>query len=114
MSEHSEIVGKTVIVMLTFRNDNGNIIGYKQAHGRIKITNDKEGIVIHNENDDIEFSLPPRYSSLQLAKSGEYRESESGAVISNPDFITLWEITNHSKEKGGGSEWKNISVQYPE
>jgi hypothetical protein len=114
MTDHSEIVGKLVMVMFTFRNDSGEIIGYKQTHGRIRRANDKEGIVIYNEEDEQEFSLPPNYSALQPAKIGEYKESSSGLVVTNPDFMTLWEITNHSQEKGGGSDWKCIGpVQYP-
>jgi len=113
--DHLECIGKLVMVMLTFRNDNGEIVGYTQTHGRIKRANDQDGIVIYNEEDKREFSLPPKYSALQPARPGEYRESNSGYTVIDPDFITLWEIINHSQEKGGGSEWKDIGpVQYPQ
>jgi hypothetical protein len=114
MDERPELIGKFVMVTFTFRDEKGVVTGYKQTHGRIRRANDTEGVVIYNEEDEQEFSLPPNYSALQPAMPGEYSESRNDKVYLNPDFITLWEIIQQSEEKGGGTEWKYIGkVQYP-
>jgi hypothetical protein len=98
----SNVVNKIVMVMITFRDDDGKITGYKQFHGPIVRSSDKDGIVVKAQ-DGQEISLPPQISALHPALPGEYSESDSGSVVKNPDFLSVWDLTIHSKENGGGT-----------
>src|SRR5579871_6604463 len=105
VAAHPEVINKIVMVMLTIRDDNGNTTGYKQFHGPIVRMNDKDGIVVLAKNKE-EISLPPQLAALQPAFPGEYTESNSGDVIKDPDYLSVWDVTAHSKENGGGNSWK--------
>ena len=113
MNERTQLVGKFAMVIFTFRDEKGEITGYKQTHGRIKRANDSEGIVIYNEDNQQEFSLPPNYEAMQPAQPGEYTESSTGKVFTDPDIFTLWEVIQIGADKGGGTEWKHIKIDYP-
>jgi hypothetical protein len=107
METQSEVINKIVMVMLTLRDDDGNITGYKQFHGPIVRVNDNEGIVIQTQKNG-EMTLPPQLRALQSAEPGEYTESNSGTKVKDPDYLSVWEVVIHAKDKGGGTDWKYL------
>jgi hypothetical protein len=109
----SDVVGKTVMVMITFRDDTGKITGYQQFHGAIINADENVGIVVSTQNNG-EIKLPPQLSALQPAMPGQYRESSSGSVIVDPDYISLWEINLHAQEHDGYTAWKYLGpMKFP-
>jgi hypothetical protein len=64
--------------------------------------NDNEGIVIQSQKSG-EMALPPQITSLQPAEPGQYTESESGTLVNDPDYLSIWDVVIHDKDKGGGT-----------
>jgi hypothetical protein len=114
MDEFATLVGKLVVVALNLRDDEGIIQGLNQVHGRVIRASQAEGIILYVQRDRKEFRLPPQPNALQATPPGKYRESHSGEAVMDPDFITIWDVTVHSKEKGGGTSWKaGARIQFP-
>ncbi len=83
------IIGKLILVGITYENKNGDVLSYRQFHGRVIQADSIKGITIKNESNQT-YNLPPDLNYFIVAKPGEYREKESGIVISDPDYITQW------------------------
>jgi hypothetical protein len=83
------IIGKIILVGVTIKNKNGDLLGYKQFHGIVIQADANKGITIKNESNQT-YNLPPDLNFFVAAEPGEYREKESGIVISDPDYITQW------------------------
>ncbi|HEY4760224.1 MAG TPA: hypothetical protein VIH42_06570 [Thermoguttaceae bacterium] len=114
MVNHPDFINKIVMVMLTLRDDSREVTGYKQFHGHIARVNDNEGIVVQTQTGE-EISLPPQLTALQPAMPGEYTESNSGSIIKDPDYLSVWDVVIHSKEKGGRTSWKYLGpIPHPE
>jgi hypothetical protein len=106
MYKLKSLIGKNVVIGLNLLDNEGTLRGTNQVHGRIIRASRAEGIVVFLEEDQQEFRLPPQPSALQPAPPGQYREKRSGAVIENPDFLTVWDIITDPNVKGNGSSWK--------
>lgn len=84
------IIGKTIIVGITYMDKEEKIIKMIQYYGKI-ITADKEqGIVIKDSVSKEIFAVPPELSAIKIATPGEYILKSTGRVILNPDFLTTW------------------------
>src|SRR4051812_23786942 len=91
------LVGKTVLLGLTFTDADGELIEQLQRHGVVAHASEEQGIVIrlvapgqawHGEP----YALPPDLSSLSDAAPGAYRLRSTGETIVDPDFTCSWEI----------------------
>ena len=110
--EDEKFVGKSIMVMLTIRNDDGSIYNYKQIHGVIKQVNPDKGIAILT-NDNNEFDLPYNPNSLQAAPKGEFTESSTNASVVNPGYLSIWEATL-DKANNLLINWKNLGpIKFP-
>jgi hypothetical protein len=89
---YSNIIGKTILVGLSFTNSEDDIIERKQFHGKIVNADRHKGISILIDGENEIFKLPPDLSSIEVASPGEYRLRSTGKVIINPDFISTWII----------------------
>lgn len=91
----SDIVGKTLLIGLTFYSAEDEIIERRQLWGTVTEAN-KFHIQVKQNNGEI-FSLPSDLSAIEKAPLGEYRLHSTGEVVVNPDFLTTWSITEPSK-----------------
>ncbi len=103
MDDHSVLIGKIVMVGLTWVDRAGAVVRQSQFHGRI-LSADQEGIVLERTGEE-PFRLPPAFDALQPAPPGTYREHVSGAAVGNPDFLTMWQI-HESADPGQESVWR--------
>ena len=89
------LIGKLVLIGLTYYDHDGNFLEQKQMHGRISSVDGKKGLAIALEGsrNGETYWLPPDLRSFREAKPGEYREHSTGEVVVNPDLTTTWEIT---------------------
>ena len=86
-----KLIGKSIIVGLTFLNDDHKRIGKYQTHGVIKeITAD--GLISIVREDMETFQIPYDKNAIQKAEKGEYVEKETEKTIVNPDYLSVWEI----------------------
>ena len=108
----NSIIGKTILVGITFLKHDDTFISMVQFSGKIINADKHNGIVILSENlknvidmipdtspkgSSETYTLPPDLSALKTAPEGEYRLKATGEVIINPDLLTMWTLTVPSK-----------------
>ena len=91
---HEEMLGKTLLIGITYYTDEQEFIEQKQYWG--VVTEANEARVCIKQKDGGEFSLPGDLSSTMRARPGEYKLRSTGEVVVDPDFLCQWNIT---KEK---------------
>ena len=89
------LLGKYLLVGLTYLDKDNNLIKREQVHGTILRINKQEGIVIECPSGS-EFKLPPDLSALSKAQSGDYRLKSTGEIVVNPDYLCTYNL--HSSE----------------
>src|SRR5688500_12810960 len=96
----SRYVGKRLLVGLTVRSPDGQLVYHEQVHGLI-VAPDPRGVVVERADTAARVSLPPE---LMEATPGEYRLRSTGEVVLNPDFLAKWEWTEggHEQKAAGG------------
>src|SRR5258708_5357471 len=85
------LVGRTIIIGITYLEHDGSLLEQVQKHGVIERI-DEKGIAIRLSDGDL-FNLPPDLRSLRPAPVGEYRFRSTGEIVTNPDLMTTWTIT---------------------
>ncbi len=92
------LIGKRVLVGLTYHDHNDKFLEQRQVHGIVVRVDSKQGIAIELQGERTTelFWLPPDLRSLQEADPGEYRLRSTGEVVVDPDYLFTW-IINKSK-----------------
>lgn len=95
-----ELIGKYILVGVTYLDSNGEIESQQQLHGVIKKAIKNEGILIQLKGayEGEEWNMPPDTKSILEAKPGEYNLKSTGEVVSNPDFVCTWEVHKPKEE----------------
>ena len=88
-----EIIGKTVIVGLTFVDKNDKKIRDDDFAGQIIEISDEKGIVIVNNDTMNAIALPPIFEAFQVAEKGYYELKKSGLKIKDPELKCIMKIT---------------------
>ena len=86
----SDLLGKTILIGLTYYTADDEFIEQKQYWGTVIESNEKQ-ILVRLSNSEI-FGLPPDLSSTQTAPAGEYRLNSTGEIVVDPDYLTTWNI----------------------
>ena len=113
--EAAGILGKTVLVGLTYVDANGSIREREQWHG-VVIAVDDDGVTVRRPSGEIS-TLPPTLESFTKAEPGDYTLRGTGEVVSNPDLLCTWTITepSHPAAAGDGdlsdAEWVELYEQ---
>jgi hypothetical protein len=94
----AEMIGKHILVGLTYVDQQDGPVEYKQLRGQIIRINEKEGIVIRLHQTGKTFALPPDIATLQKAPRGQYRLQSTGEIINDPDYLTTWTIKPKASE----------------
>ena len=87
---HNELVGKVLLVGITYYTADNELVEQKQFYGRVIRSCDKE--VCIQQNNGKELSLPGELGSTKRARPGEYRLRSTGEVVVNPDFLSTWDF----------------------
>ena len=85
------LIGKTILVGMTYYNKNNEFVEQKQFWGTI-ISINENNIVIKQKNGE-EFTIPNDKRAIEPANPGEYRLRSTGEVVKNPDFLSTWNVT---------------------
>ena len=91
----SDIVGRTLLIVLTYYSAEDEIVERRQLWGTVTEAN-KSHIQVKQNNGEI-FSLPSDLTEIEKAPLGEYRLHSTGEVVVNPDFLATWSITESRK-----------------
>src|SRR5262252_3915285 len=68
----SKVIGKHLLVGLTYVRSGGELIEQKEKHGTVERINDDEGIVLRLPDGTL-FKLPPDLRGIKEAEPGVYR-----------------------------------------
>ena len=86
-----ELIGKRVLVGITYRNMSDEVVSLEQFHGAIDRFSLDEGLVLKLSNG-AERIIPPDLTRLETASPGEYRLKAKGETVVDPDFTAMWTI----------------------
>ncbi|HJV42430.1 hypothetical protein [Caulobacter sp.] len=83
------LIGKTLLMNLTFLDDDGEVAERQQFFGVVIDADEDEGIVLDllGEHDGDTYTLPPQTSAIQAAEPGV-----TSLAGDKPDFIASWII----------------------
>lgn len=87
---YDELLGKVLLVGITFYTQDNEYIEQKQYHGIVTEANDR--ILRMRIGDGSEITLPPDLSSTKRAHRGEYKLRSTGEVVVDPDFLATWNL----------------------
>lgn len=87
------LLGKDVLVGLTFERPSGGVIVQVQLHGAVTRVDAHHGIGIKRRGSGELFWLPPDLRAFEEAAPGEYRLRSTGETVIDPDFLTAWTVT---------------------
>ena len=86
----NELIGKTLLVGITYYTHDNEYIEQKQFYGTVTEAN--ETVIRIKQKSGAELTLPPDLSSTKRARPGEYKLRSTGEVVVNPDFFATWNI----------------------
>ena len=87
-----QVLGKRVLVGITYLKHNGAVIEQQQLHGVLEAATVEEGVAIRLPDGSV-FRLPPDLRGLEPASPGIYRLRSNGEEVENPDYVWTWTIT---------------------
>jgi hypothetical protein len=86
------LLGKTVIIGLTYVDQDDNVLNQEQRHGTIVQVDEQSGFGIETGDEAEPYWLPPHLDAFGPAEPGEYRLRSTGEVIVDPDLLSNWTI----------------------
>jgi hypothetical protein len=91
----ARIIGKTLLIGITYCHPDGSVREQKQLHGIAVEADPNRGVSIACQGENIgrRYTVPPDFRSLQPAEPGEYRLKSTGEIIKDPDYTSSWTIT---------------------
>ncbi len=97
------LVGKTMLVNLTFLGADGALVGREAFYGVVITADADEGLLLDllGPQDGDTTTLPPQTSNIAPAAPGIYPLSD-GESVENPDFLSSWTI--HGPEEPANDE----------
>lgn len=97
----AEMVGKVVLVGVTYRNAKGEISETREYFGVVDRINADEGLVIIRGDTEEEMSLPPMLEHYQKAKPGTYNLKSCDYAVEDPDYLATWvvNLSPHSEKR---------------
>jgi hypothetical protein len=104
MPDWNELIGKTVLLGLTFTDADGQLREQTQRHGVIEVADDEQGVGIRlvapGQPWDRElYWVPPDLNAFAEAAPGSYKLRATGETVVDPDFTSTWEIRSPSEEE---------------
>jgi hypothetical protein len=97
------LVGKIVLLGLTFATADGEVVEQIQRHGVVEHADPDEGIGVRlvapgQAWDGEVYVLPPDLRPFSEAAPGSYTLRSTGETIVDPDFTSSWEIRSPPEE----------------
>ena len=88
------LLGKVLLVGLTYISAHGEVAEEKQMFGTAMSADRRKGILLllSGVRSGEQFNLPPDTRGIDAAAPGEYRLQATGEVVVNPDYIVVFSI----------------------
>lgn len=87
-----EMIGKVVLVGVTYQNVEGEETGLDQFFGKVLRINADDGLVICRGDNGEEMSLPPMLEYYNPASPGIYSLKASSHKVTDPDYLATWVV----------------------
>jgi len=91
--EDPSVIGKIVLIGITYFDAGGEVIKRAQWWGRILAFNVREGLRIDIGETGEVGSFPPFRDGLKPARPGTYTLRSTGEAVEDPDF--LYTLSSH-------------------
>ena len=95
--EAAALIGKHVLVGLTYVDQTDELLEHKQVHGRIVRATKAEGVILALAPSGEELALPPVLDAFYPAEPGEYKLRSTGEVVVDPDFTATFTVRRPTK-----------------
>ncbi len=99
------MLGKSILVGLTYRDQDGNLTEQRQIFGEISSISEEETTMEVDEADGTFWKLPFYPRTILEAPRGVYKCNSSDLQIENPDLLTSWSIIVN-KNENEGPDWQ--------
>lgn len=86
------LVGKTLLVGVTYVDSTGKEESRDAAFGRIVAISEANGVVVHDQEREEPVVLTPFLDALEPAEPGEYRLRVNGRIVVDPDLTATWTV----------------------
>lgn len=86
----ADLIGRTLLVGVTFYTYDNEFMEQKQFYGEVTEANERF-ISIRMQSGEM-LTLPPDLRSTKVAKPGEYRLRSTGEIVINPDYLATWNV----------------------
>ena len=92
------MVGKIVLIVLTYVDANGTLLSQVQMHGEIMSADQAKGfqVALGGSRAGTTQWLPPDLRPFKELIPGTYTEPSSGEVVIDPDFSCSWTVEKPS------------------
>ena len=89
-----ELVGKRILVGISYLNAGGELLSQQQLHGVVQRATETEGILIKLQGvyEGDEWNMPPDTSAISKASPGVYELRATGEEVEDPDYLCTWEV----------------------
>ncbi len=91
-SKAAEMIGKYVLLGVTRRDSNEQVLSTEEIHGEVLRVSEENGLIIL-KSDDSEFGLPPLLDCYQEADEGVYSLKTTNKKINIPDYLATFDVT---------------------
>jgi hypothetical protein len=88
-----QIIGRHVLVGVTYEDRHGAVERREQLHGCVIIADAERGVAVQRVGSSKVYWLPPDLRGWEPAPPGEYRLKSTGEVVVDPDYLTTWTVT---------------------
>jgi len=95
----ARVVGKRLLIGLTYLTHDGKLIEQNQLHGVVEEISYATGIVLRLP-DQSTYRLPPDLRGIEEAPPGTYRLRSTGEEVEDPDYLYAWTITRPKPDAG--------------
>lgn len=94
------LLGKTVLIGLTYRTRDGSVDRQEQLYGTVRSIDAQAGIEVELAGTRLgdKYWLPPQTSNFHRASPGTYRLKATGEDVVNPDYVSTWEIGSPTED----------------
>jgi GNAT superfamily N-acetyltransferase len=101
-----DVVGKVLLVGLTYLEANGELIEQQQFFGTVVSADSRKGILLSLEGRRAgeQYNLPPDTRGIEIASRGEHRLRATGEVVIDPDYTVMFSIAKKDESNGGRGE----------
>lgn len=96
------ILGKVLLVGITYKFDQGELTEQQQFFGEVVSSHHTDGALLElmGQRDGEQYNLPPDTSAINPAAPGIYRLRATGEEVADPDLTVMYTIHRPAAAKG--------------